>query len=307
MTARELLQIFHKKLVAAYREAVITQDDRAWMKVAEYLSGLMIIQHAFGLREHRQHAVAFAEHQNVYGLGDTNPIEQHPGRIDWDAIVPGPDLTDDWKKLTVPERRAMENLLSWVATTRKRWTSMVDAERREAFFITGIHRRGLLDAARLRIAKSAELVEGPIGTAHALRELLPLGLERLETVVRTNMARARTQGEVEKWKQPHLLAAFPGARYRSTKGRLTRETHRAMDGFIILVEDKDFPLLVPPNGYNCTCWLERLTRRQCENEGLLEKNSDKVLTWKKWPSKIAAENWSRGLFPDKGFKHAKVG
>lgn len=304
MTAGELQTIFGKKLIAAYRAALLNQDDRAWQKVAEYLSGILIIQNAFGRREHRDHSIAFAEHELTWG--PAGPETPPAGPVRWDAALPGPHETDDWKRLQIPERRAMERLLTWVSTTRNRWTAMLDSQRRRAFFITGVHRRGVLDAARKQVADSLTKGEPIIDVARALKDMVDSGQQHLETVVRTNMARARSEGEVAKWKEPHLLTAFPGARYRSTKSRTSRETHKAMDGFCILVTDPDFARLVPPNGYNCECWLERLSRRQCENLAMLEKNSDRVLTSKVWPTTIARGNWERGLFPDEGFDHAKV-
>jgi SPP1 gp7 family putative phage head morphogenesis protein len=76
---------------------------------------------------------------------------------------------------------------------------------------------------------------------------------RLETVYRTNLNRAQTQGRLDICRDPIVRRFVPLMRYNATKDRRTRETHKAMDGFIATTDQIDALGIACPIGFNCRC------------------------------------------------------
>lgn len=83
---------------------------------------------------------------------------------------------------------------------------------------------------------------------------------RLRLVLETNARVARAAGQwarIEKSKR-----ALPMLRYRLGASEKHRPDHEAMDGVIRAADDPFWDLWFPPNGYNCKCWVEPMTKRR---------------------------------------------
>ena len=76
---------------------------------------------------------------------------------------------------------------------------------------------------------------------------------RLETVYRTNLNRAATQGQLDIVRDPTVKAFVPVMQFTSTKDNQTRDTHRAMNGYVATVEQIDAQGIPTPGGFNCRC------------------------------------------------------
>jgi SPP1 gp7 family putative phage head morphogenesis protein len=76
---------------------------------------------------------------------------------------------------------------------------------------------------------------------------------RLETVYRTNLNRAASQGQLDIVREPTVRKFVPLMQFSATKDTRTRDTHRAMDGYVATVEQIDSQGINTPLGFNCRC------------------------------------------------------
>lgn len=76
---------------------------------------------------------------------------------------------------------------------------------------------------------------------------------RLETVYRTNLNRAASQGQLDIVREPTVRKFVPLMQFSATKDNRTRDTHRAMDGYVATVEQIDSQGINTPLGFNCRC------------------------------------------------------
>jgi len=89
-----------------------------------------------------------------------------------------------------------------------------------------------------------------------------------ETVLRTNVATARTQGMFEQAKDPNFRAVIPAFQFSATKDRVVRrgrdedhgENHLAADGLIAAIDDPIWMRVAPPVSYRCRCSLFGMTK-----------------------------------------------
>lgn len=197
---------------------------------------------------------------------------------------------------------------------RKRRTPAVQAAVQGSFFVTGMD-QGQVEATRDLVAQVIR-GEATVSTAGKVIEEIGVGdfvsmaelqtgtdltAARLETVYRTNVNRAQSQGRLDIVRDPTVQAFVPLMMFRATKDRRTRDTHRAMDGFVATVAQIDGWGIPTPLGFNCRCsWspvsiATAVSRGWCDDDG------------KPIPDAIKRHNGARqslidkGLVPDGGF------
>lgn len=73
------------------------------------------------------------------------------------------------------------------------------------------------------------------------------------TVYRTNITAAYTDGIIEQSEAPILAGAVAGGEYSATGDVDTRANHAAADGFVARWADPAWRVLKPPLGFNCRC------------------------------------------------------
>ncbi len=101
-----------------------------------------------------------------------------------------------------------------------------------------------------------------------------------ETVLRTNVTTAQTEGMFAQSKDPNIKAAIPGFMLTVTKDRDVRrgraedggENHAAAHGLIAAVDDPMWMQYSPPFGYRCRCRLIRQSVGQLRRLGLLRED-----------------------------------
>jgi SPP1 gp7 family putative phage head morphogenesis protein len=155
-----------------------------------------------------------------------------------------------------------------------------------SFFVTGMTPRQVKQTQRLL----AEVIRGEetVSTAGKRIERIGVGdfvsmatLEtgtdltsaRLETVYRTNLNRAQSQGRLDVCRDELVQKFVPLMRFSATRDSRTRPTHRAMDGFIATVAQIDAQGIPTPLGFNCRCaWVpvsiaEGVRLKLCDEDG----------------------------------------
>jgi SPP1 gp7 family putative phage head morphogenesis protein len=147
-----------------------------------------------------------------------------------------------------------------------RRTPGVQAIARGAFFVTGMTAKQATEVKSLL----AKVIRGDVTRSVAGKRLERLGVgdfveqatlttgtdltaARLETVYRTNLNRASSQGQLDIVRDEKVQAFVPVMQFSATKDNRTRDTHRAMDGYVATVAQIDAQGINTPGGFNCRC------------------------------------------------------
>ena len=183
-----------------------------------------------------------------------------------------------------------------------------------SFFVTGMT-QAQIEETRALLAKA---VRGEVTTSVAGKRLKTLGVgdfagltvlrtgtdlteARLETVFRTNLNRAQTQGQLDIVREPTVQAFVPVMRFSSTRDARTRDTHRAMDGFVATVEQIDAQGIATPAGFNCRCAWVAVPAAQAMSSGWTKGDGTPDLAAIKRHNGRRQSLIDTGKFPDPGF------
>jgi len=129
-----------------------------------------------------------------------------------------------------------------------------------------------------------------------IQEIGPFSQAYADTVYRTNVATAYNDGRMDQASDPELEDIIVGFRYEGIADARTRHNHRIGFGTIAPKDDPIWAKYKPPNGYNCRCGLEFVSRFEAERLGLMDNGKMKP-RYSAPPSQ---------LNPDPGFKSESV-
>lgn len=195
-----------------------------------------------------------------------------------------------------------------------RRTPGVQAVTQGTFFVTGMTQEQI-EATRDLLAKT---VRGEETLSVAGKKLKRLGVgdfveqtilatgtdltkARLETVYRTNLNRAATQGQLDIVRDETVKAFVPLMQFSSTKDNRTRPTHKAMNGYVATVEQIDAQGIPTPGGFNCRCAWKPVSLGTAVSRGWCDEDGNPNY------AAIKTHNGSRqrlidsGQYPDPGF------
>ncbi|MBR8463647.1 minor capsid protein [Campylobacter sp. faydin G-24] len=91
-----------------------------------------------------------------------------------------------------------------------------------------------------------------------------VGNRRLKTIYNTNMRTAYAQARYQR----QMEASGEYFRYVTVLDRLTREDHRRMHGVVLPKTDKFWDENYPPNGWNCRCKVQVLSKSDLKIKGI---------------------------------------
>lgn len=114
-----------------------------------------------------------------------------------------------------------------------------------------------------------------------------------ETVYRTNLAHAFTEGRFAQLQDPEVADIIPALEYTDVGDSSTRPTHHALGGFVAGLDHPEWRRIKPPNGFNCRCDARSVDRWELKSRGLL-RSGGHVMAY--YPP-----SFSQGG-PDPGFK-----
>lgn len=112
-----------------------------------------------------------------------------------------------------------------------------------------------------------------------------------ETVYRTNVAQAYSDGQVA---QARAVDGIVGFRRIATRDTTTRANHRAGHGQVVSKHDPRLDYYLGPWGFNCRCTTAPVTRTEAERRGLQFDSVGRLVT----------PEWPADARPDEGFKAA---
>jgi len=88
---------------------------------------------------------------------------------------------------------------------------------------------------------------------------------RLQVIFQTNMRTARAAGKWERIERTKKL--LPYLRYSLGPSVKHRPEHVAWQGLELPADDAWWDTHMPPNGWNCKCWVQQLTKEQVDSTG----------------------------------------
>jgi hypothetical protein len=175
--------------------------------------------------------------------------------------------------------RAAESLLERNILTRAQFDQMTAESKQRAFTVAYVDAEETIEDIRDVLAKNVE--EG--ASLRVFREELeeavngsPIGPAHVETIFRTNVQAAFTDGRETMAANPIVNELFPYAEYLPIRdGRVRREhlelATLGLSGTGIYRRDDPFwDLWTPPNGYNCRCGVNMLTIDAAARKGVQE-------------------------------------
>jgi len=200
------------------------------------------------------------------------------------------------------------------AEVRKRRTPAVQGVVQGTFFVTDMSEeqvqatRDLLarvirgEAAVSTAGKAiAKIGVGDFVSMAVLETGTDLTAARLETVYRTNTNRAASQGRLDICRDETVRKFVPLMQFSATKDKRTRETHKAMNGYVASVEQIDAQGIPTPLGFNCRCLWKPVPISVAYGKGWCDEDG------KPDPDAIRRHNGDRqklidsGEVPDRGF------
>jgi SPP1 gp7 family putative phage head morphogenesis protein len=215
-------------------------------------------------------------------------------RPDWELLVEAArrsagDVTDHERQNALPDMRRrspiLDSLLRGVTRPAEGSVSRVKRIVDTTFFVTAMNPEQTRQVqeliAQVIEEKPSRSVVGKrirmmnlgdfVTTAQAVTGT-ELSTARLETVLRTNTNRALTEGQAEILRDERVQAFVPLVEYSATRDIRTRETHKAMDGYVGTMADFDRMGIAPPCGFNCRCSLIPVPTAMAIERGWMRPN-----------------------------------
>jgi SPP1 gp7 family putative phage head morphogenesis protein len=156
-----------------------------------------------------------------------------------------------------------------------------------SFFVTGMTPRQVTQTQRLlaRVIRGEETVStagkaierigvGDFVSMATLETGTDLTSARLETVYRTNLNRAQSQGRLDVCRDEVVQKLVPLMRFSATRDSRTRPSHKAMDGFIATVTQIDSQGIATPLGFNCRCAWVPMSIAEASRKGLCDEDGN---------------------------------
>lgn len=212
-----------------------------------------------------------------------------------------------------------ERIVRWFESKELRvtwsWREMSGEEHKAAFTIAKMMDMELLETVQEKVARA---IEDGWSLEQFQRELYPIlaqagwwgeqvitdpntGLAttvqtgstaRLETIFRTNMQTAYSQGHWEAIQRQKDIA--PWLLYDAVDDARTRPEHAALDGFVAQADDPVWNTIAPPSGFNCRCGLLQLDDEELADLGYQPATSAEGITvdegWDFNPGAARADN-----------------
>jgi len=170
-----------------------------------------------------------------------------------------------------------------------RWQNVYREAHQRAFTVAGVTKMDVLESIREEIERTLRegqtLSEFEDNLEERLRELGWWGRRevvdedtgevrevdlsqphRLRTIYQTNLQTSFAKGRYET--QDSTKDALPFWKYDAVMDQATRPAHAALNGKVFRADDPIWDKIYPPNGFNCRCTVQALTRGQVERQGL---------------------------------------
>lgn len=155
--------------------------------------------------------------------------------------------------------------------------------KRRAFTVAKMTNRDLLNLVHAELGE--QIAEGydPAKFRRMMNERVvsagwvPANASHIETIGRTNVQEAYVVGRVKDMTQPQALIDRPYWQIRGVDDSRQRETHGAVNGWVLRADDPFFEGALPGAfGYNCRCRPSSISQRQVESRGLTVRSGSEI-------------------------------
>jgi len=209
----------------------------------------------------------------------------------------------------LPFEEAIEAFKGLLPMTADEFYALTEEARAAAFTVAGVARMDVLMDMHNAIEKAISEGETLADFRNRFDDIMetrgwaaPADLTpwRMETIFRTNVQTSYTTGRYKQ--MVDQKDAFPFWEYDAVNDSRTRPSHAALDGKIFPADDPFWDTWYPPNGYNCRCGVNPVSKHEAENETIETEDPTNSLiepidpvTGEKMPA--------RQLIPDQGWDH----
>ena len=128
---------------------------------------------------------------------------------------------------------------------------------------------------------------------------------RLEMGYRNTVSAISNTSQQLELADPEIGDAFPYSEYLTRDDRRVRPTHQAMYGFVAVKSWDGWMKILPPNGFNCRCYVIYRTIRESKDRGWLNDRGRPRFEYR-FPNSASRLNFEKGTFPDKGWAGPKI-
>lgn len=182
-----------------------------------------------------------------------------------------------------PLADAIKAFLERKPVTRPIFDRMTTEAKRQAFTVAGATSREVVASVKRELVRQVELGADLRDFATAATERLeaagwvPNNPSHVETVFRTNVQRAYSDGRAKQMTQPEVLEARPCWQCLGIGDSRQRDTHEEVDGTVYEATDPIFATLFTPFDFNCRCRFRSLTRKAAERIGISDGSALEVV------------------------------
>lgn len=168
-----------------------------------------------------------------------------------------------------PLQKALDVFSSRQVVTRPVFDTLLKAAKARAFTVAGASSDSMVATVQAeltaQVAKGAELRDFAKHAAARLESAgwTPVNPSHVETVFRTNVQNAYSDGRYAQVTDPDVMELRPYLQVLTVRDSRTRPTHRKAHGLVFRTEDVDRDQLTP-FGYNCRCRFRSMSARQVE-------------------------------------------
>jgi len=149
------------------------------------------------------------------------------------------------------------------------YATMTEEARVKSFAVAGIETSDMARVMELHLIEAIDngwvfdAFRNAVLLDPKMQQSAPLGgwsSAHLETVFRTNVMTAYNAGRWTLYNDPDVKDYVVAYRYNAILDSRTRPEHAAMDGKVFLASDPTWQTWWPPNGFNCRCTIEPMSR-----------------------------------------------
>lgn len=181
----------------------------------------------------------------------------------------------------IPFAQALTDLRSRVPELARAAEEVAEVYRRHGFALARSSSVEVTARVQRMLADARERGEPRPTTIDAIAEMGDWSRGYAETVYRTNIATASTEGRFQQARSTRgLIPAFEYLTMADAdvRGRvaLGQENHWALHGFVAAVDSPTWQAWAPPGGYNCRCSLRPMTRDDVARRGLLSADGSVI-------------------------------
>lgn len=266
--ARTTLEEALKRGNANSGEAILTFIDKYRLQLAKLLTTSQLASLLEGAREVAAKVPQLDE--------DAREVTKTVGKIDTPTFNTG-DTTDIHFPVI---EEATKTLAEKNVLTRHGYDALEAAARAKAFAVAGVDATEALTKIRDALAKNvregADYETFRKEVLDAVEEGTFLSEAHLETVFRTNVQGAFSDGQMVVLQHPLIRSGFPYSAYDSIHDDRVREEHKSLDSHgingtnIYRNDDPVFKTFRPPWSYNCRCSWAPMTIRAAAEAGIKE-------------------------------------